>query len=169
MTRLKLTLCSVMRVSALEGIQDKEIAKLTPTGHRGERNGRFVWFFKYICRYQILNHCSIFAIVTSSPRFSRFSLVNEKTLGTRLIRLIVEIKSVNVPLVFQVLFYCDIAMSISEKLSYSKLQSVPCQKCVYYISWFIWWVERGKVWCVKTPGRTTGTCCGCNFWDGNWL
>ena len=46
MTRLKLTLCSVMRVSALEGIQDKEIAKITPTGHPGERNGRFVGFFK---------------------------------------------------------------------------------------------------------------------------
>ena len=46
MTRLKLTLCSVMKVSALEGIQDKEIAKIIPTEHPGERNGRFVGFFK---------------------------------------------------------------------------------------------------------------------------
>ena len=102
MTRLKLTLCSVMRVSALEGIQDKEIAKITPTDP-GERNGRFVGFF-----WIILIDCCLFSIATSSLGFTRFLLVNEKTLGTRLIRLIVKIKSVNFALVFQVFFYCDV-------------------------------------------------------------
>lgn len=152
MTRLKLTLCSVMRVSALEGIQDKEIAKLTPTGHRGERNGRFVWFFKYICRYQILNHCSIFAIVTSSPRFSRFSLVNEKTLGTRLIRLIVEIKSVNVPLVFQSVVllwyrYVDIGKT---KLFKTAICTMPKVCLLHFLVYLMGWKGQGMV--CENPG-----------------
>ena len=84
MTRLKLTLCSVMRVSALEGTQDKEIAKITPTDP-GERNGRFVGFLNNPHRLLPFLDCNLV------PRVFSVLLVNEKTLGTRFIRLIVGI------------------------------------------------------------------------------
>ena len=72
--------------------------------HRSRRKKRKVcWVF-----WIILIDCCLFSIATSSLGFSRFLLVNEKTLGTRLIRLIVKIKSVNFALVFQVFFYCDV-------------------------------------------------------------
>lgn len=42
MNRLKLTLCSVKTVSALEEIPDTEIAKTPATSHQEERSERFV-------------------------------------------------------------------------------------------------------------------------------
>ena len=102
MTRLKLTLCSVMRVSALEGIQDKEIAKITPTDP-GERNGRFVgFFFNNPHRLLPLLDCNLV------PRVFSVFIGKREDPGDEVDSIDVEIKSVSFALVFQVLFYCDV-------------------------------------------------------------
>ena len=101
MTRLKLTLCSVMRVSALEGIQDKEIAKITPTDP-GERSGRFVGFLNNPHRLLPFLDCNLV------PRVFSVFIGKREDPGYEVDWIDVEIKSVNFGLVFQVFFYCDV-------------------------------------------------------------
>ena len=146
MTRLKLTLCSVMRVSALEGIQDKEIAKLTPTGHPGERNGRFVEFFKINLLLSNAHQLLPFLDCNLVPRVL---LVNEETLGTRLNRLIVEIKSVNFALVFQVFFYCDFDVGKTQSFK-PAICTLPKVCLLHFLVYLMGWKRQGMV--CENPG-----------------
>lgn len=84
------------------------------------------------------------------PRVSRLLLVNEQTLGTGLnLRLIVEIKSVNFALVFQVCFYCDVDVWKTQSFK-TAICTLPKVCLIKFPGLFDGWRGQGMV--CENPG-----------------